>query len=108
MSHPRYAQVNTTQSKASIQNTYDVGLRPGLPDGIGDGGVMLLHQLQVLVPRFLGIGLEGTAGHEVLLHLAVTPSGVHVVLRLVEGLQGAIGVGRNKTRDGVGNRARER
>lgn len=100
-------QVSAAQSGASVRNTYDVRVRPGLPYGVGNRGITLLHQLQVLISRFLGVGFEGTAGHEVVLHLVIIPSGVDVVLRLVEGLQGAICVGRNKARERVGDGARE-
>ena len=69
---------------------------------------MLLHKLQVLIPRFLGIGLEDTARHEVFLHLSITPSGVDVVLGFVKGLQGIIGASRNPAREGVGDGGGER
>jgi len=69
---------------------------------------MLLHQLQVLVPRILGVRLEGTARHKVILHLAIIPSGVDVVLGIVKWLQDAIGARRNQARERVGDSVRER
>ena len=69
---------------------------------------MLLHQLQVLIPRFLSVGLKDTAGHEVILHLTITPSGVDVILRVVESLPCAIGAGRKQARERVGNSGRKR
>jgi hypothetical protein len=68
---------------------------------------MLLHQLQVLVPRFLGVRLEDTARHEVVPHPVIIPGGVEVVLRLVEGLQDGVGAGGNQARERVGDGARE-
>lgn len=91
-----------------VRNTYDVRVRPGLPNGVGDRCVIVLHQLEVLVPRFLAVRLENTAGNKIVLHLSVVPSGVDVVLRIVESLPCAIGTGRNQARDRVGDGARER
>ena len=79
-----------------------------MPNGVSHRGVMLLHQLEVLVPRFLGVRFKETPGHQVLLHLAIIPSGVDVILGLVEGLQGTVCAGRNQAGkcvgDGVGER----
>jgi len=79
-----------------------------LPNGVSDRAVMLFHQLQVLVPRVLGVRLEDTTRHEVILHLAVIPSGVDVVLGLVKWLQDAIGASRNQARERIGDSVRER
>lgn len=69
---------------------------------------MLLHQLQVLIPRFLSVRLEDTAGYEVTLHPSIIPSGVDVILGVVESLPCTIGTSRKQTRNRVGNRVGER
>jgi hypothetical protein len=69
---------------------------------------MLLHELQVLIPRFLSIRLDNTARHQIVLHLAIVPSGVDVVLRIDEGPRCTIGTSRNKAGDGVGDGGGER
>lgn len=91
-----------------LRRIYNVRVRPSLPGGVGDRSVILLHQLQVLVPRFLSVRLKDAARYKVVLHLAIVPSGVDVVLRLVKGLQGAIGAGRHQARQRVGGGGGER
>lgn len=91
-----------------IQETYNVRVRPGFPDGVCDCGIMLPHELQVLVPGFLSVGLDNTARYQIVLQLAIVQSRVDVILRIVESFQGTIGAGRNETRDGVGDGGGER
>lgn len=69
---------------------------------------MLLHEFQVLISRFLSVRPEDTARHEVVLHLAIIPSGVDIILRIVESFPGIIGASCNQIRKRIGNSGGER
>jgi len=69
---------------------------------------MLFHELQVLIPGLLSVGLENSARHEVILHLAIIPGGVDVVPGVIESLESVIGTSGNETGDGVGGGGGER